>query len=136
MFVGFEDGQTATIGSLFEFTTASGEYVYLHEMECIDLQYLPLHRQFVITFECVWSALMSACMVTLTFEDAEIHQWESEFEPGDPTVLDPRVRGQVMSFNCIEDSVDGFSFHLGLSDTVVGFRASMVTCEVRPWAPN
>jgi hypothetical protein len=37
-FIGFAEGDT----DLYEFHTSSGEYVYVHDMECIGIDFRPL----------------------------------------------------------------------------------------------
>lgn len=136
VYVGFADG------GLCEFTTTSGQYVYLHEMECVDMQHRPLTRQFVLTFECVASDLVPESVAVLTFDDAEIYQWETDYEVPAWTVREPRVRGQVNDLACLPDGPDselqGVSFHLSLFDVTVSFFASKVTCDVREgrWRPS
>ena len=102
----FEEGQSAWIGALYEFTTASGDYVYLHEMDCVDMQYRPQSRQLTLTFECVSSDLMPTSVAVLTFDDTEIYDWGTTFATLDPST-DVRVRGQVSALTCMDDSPDG-----------------------------
>jgi hypothetical protein len=142
VFVGFRDGQTPWVGALYEFWTASGQYVYLHEMTCVDMSYQPLSRRLVLTFECVASDLMPPSVVVLSFDDAEIYQWETDFSGTEWTASEPRVRGQVSGLDCWGDPPDsgnlGVSFHLGLFDVTVSLFASTVTCEMThgPWRPG
>lgn len=91
VFVGFGEGQVASIGALYEFNTASGEYVYLSEMECVDIQYRPFSRQLALTFECVSSELMPESVAVLTFDDAEIYSWQTSFEGCEATSGEPRI---------------------------------------------
>lgn len=142
VFVGFEEGQAARIGALYEFNTASGDYVYLHEMDCVDMHYRPFSRQFVLTFECVSSDLMPESVAVLMFDDAEIYSWETNVEGSQATSDESRARGQVSGFDCMvsgpqPSDLAGVSFHLSLSDVRIDFFASTVTCEVRPgrWKP-
>lgn len=142
VFVGFGEGQVASIGALYEFNTASGEYVYLSEMECVDIQYRPVSRQLALTFECVSSELMSESVAVLTFDDAEIYSWQTSFEGREATSDEPRNRGQVQGLDCMVAgpmgrNLTGVSFHLSLSDVSIDFFASRVTCDLRAgrWEP-
>lgn len=143
VFVGFEEGQTAWIGALYEFDTASGDRVYLGAMECVDMQYRPFSRQFVLTFESVGSELMPESVVVLTFDDAEIYGWQTDFEGTNASSDEPRTRGEVHGFDCmvagpLGPHLTGASFHLSLFDVSIDFFASTVTCDLRAgrWKPT
>jgi hypothetical protein len=45
-------------------------------MDCIGIDYRPLTRQLVLTFESSGSEVMNDLKLELTFEGAEIYQWE------------------------------------------------------------
>lgn len=123
--------------NLYEFRTDTGVYVYLHELECVRVAYLPLTRTLTTTFDGGPTGLVSAMAVTLTFAEAEICRWESIGEPVTPEIVEerPRVRGQVSDFHTDKGQPDsastGVSFHLSLLDVAVSFFADSVRCEVR-----
>ncbi|WP_155992878.1 hypothetical protein [Nocardioides sp. URHA0020] len=98
------------------------------------MQYAPLSRQLALTFECVSSDLMPESVVILTFDDAQIYQWETDFD--DRADNDARLRGQVSGFDAMHGPPDsgnlaGVSFHLHLVDVSVSFYASTVSCDYR-----
>lgn len=132
IYVGFADG------GVYEFTTTAGQYVYLHEAECVDMRYRPLARQLELTFECIESELMAQSTVILTFDDAEIFQWETAFKESGTADPAPRVRGQVGDLSLLQEgphaSNSGSSFHLRLFEVAVSFFASKATCNVQPIA--
>lgn len=70
--IGLADGET----DLYEFYTVGGEYVYVHDMECGDIDFRPLTKQLALTFENSRSELMAKLTLALTFDGAEIYQGE------------------------------------------------------------
>lgn len=122
---------------LYEFRTDTGVYVFLHELECVEVAYLPLTRTLTITFEGGPTDLVSAMTVTLTFAEAEIYRWEAIGEPVAHEVVEKhrRVRGQVSDFSTSRgvpgSASTGVSFHLSLLDVAASFFAASVGCEVR-----
>jgi hypothetical protein len=133
VYVGFADPEP----DLYEFRTDTGVYVFLHELDCVEIEYLPLTRTLRFTFDGGPTDLVPAMTVALTFTDAEIYQWQPVGEPVAQAVVDttPRVRGQVSAFDSMRDGPDspypGVSFHLSLLDVAVSFFATTVRCEVR-----
>lgn len=131
-YFGFDDPDP----DLYEFRTDTGVYVYLHELECIGIEYGPLTRTLKITFDGGPTDLVPAMTVALAFTDAEVFQWRSTSEPLDQAVVDtnPRVRGQVGAFDSMREGPKsphrGVSFHLSLSEVELAFFASTVRCEV------
>lgn len=121
-FIGFAEGDT----DLYEFHTSSGEYVYVHDMECIGIDFRPLTRQLLLTLENSSSDLMARLALVLTFEGAEVYQWEIRGE-GDATGTEQaRDRGQVSDLSMIGPA----SFSISLLELAVSFHATSVTCEV------
>jgi hypothetical protein len=133
VYVGFADRDP----DLYEFRTESGMYVYLHELDCVEIKYLPVERTLRLTFDGGPTDLMPAMTVTLTFTEAEVYQWQSIGEPVAQTVVDtiPRVRGQVTAFGSMKEGPGsahtGMSFHISLLDVAVSFFARTVVCEAR-----
>jgi hypothetical protein len=136
VYVGFADPDP----DLYEFRTQSGTYVYLHELDCVGVEYLPMARTLRFTFDGGPTDLVPAMTVRLTFTEAEVHQWRSIGEPVAQAVVDksPRARGQVRGFESMSEghgsAHTGVSFHLSLLDVAVSFSARSVECEVREGA--
>jgi hypothetical protein len=122
---------------LYEFRTETGVYVYLHELDCVEVEYLPLTRTLRLTFDGGPTDLVPAMTVTLTFTEAEVYQWQSLGAPVAPAVVDanPRLRGQVSGLDSMREgpgsAYTGVSFHLSLLDVAVSFFASTVVVEAR-----
>lgn len=123
VFLGFADGQP----DLQEFRTSDGHHVDLDDLECVAIDFRPLTRNLVITFEAQATPTLPREIAKFTFSDAQIYQWED-----DPTAdaffseRGQRLHGQVSFFAYSGDGC----FCLSLFDQGVAWVASAVRCEV------
>ncbi|GID46642.1 hypothetical protein Aca07nite_39170 [Actinoplanes capillaceus] len=139
-FIGFADGDV----DLYEFTTASGLRVFLHDLACVDIQYRPLTRELILTFDDPPAGDDPAITVNLAFSNAEILQWERvNGEPVEQTVVDehPRVRGQVSGLSAYgrpNPAFTGVMFELVLLDLSIAFVTETVTVTATEgvWQPQ
>lgn len=126
------NGFTEPVPYLYEFRTSEGQYIYLHEMDCVNIQYAPMSRRLELVFECTSSELMDHPLtLTLNFDEAKVHQWldDATDETTLTSTADPqRVRGQVTDLAQVGEA----AFSLRLLDVRVDFEARSVACNVRP----
>lgn len=117
---------------LYEFRTSAGQYIYLHEMDCVNIQFAPMSRRLELVFECASSEVMEHPLtLTLNFDEAKVHQWLDDAT--DDTALTSaanaeRVRGQVTDLVQVGEA----AFSLRLLDVRLDFEARSVACTVRP----
>ena len=56
---------------LYEFWTSEGQHVYLHDMECVSIQFAPMSRQLDLTFERIESELTDHPLAHVEFPRGE-----------------------------------------------------------------
>lgn len=125
-------GFTEPVPYLYEFRTSEGQYISLHEMDCVNIQFAPMSRRLELVFECASSEVMEHPLtLTLNFDEAKVHQWLDDAT--DDTALTSaanaeRVRGQVTDLVQVGEA----AFSLRLLDVRLDFEARSVACTVRP----
>ncbi len=114
---------------LYEFWTSEGQHVYLHDMECVSIQFAPMSRQLDLTFERIESELTDHPLsLTLSFQEARVCQWHDDATDDGLLSAAPspeRVRGQVTELIQRE----GAAFSLLLLDVGVEFEARSVRLQ-------
>jgi len=123
VFIGF-GGDSAR---LYEFETSAGHRVDVNDMDCISIEFRPLTRDLVVTFEGIETHELPREVVSFTFTDAAVYQWEDN--PASADVLaeqGERLRGQVNDF----DYLGSGCFTLSIFDQVMAWKATSVRYEV------
>lgn len=125
-------GFAGDIPDLYEFNTREGYYIYLHEMDCVNIQFRPISQRLDLSFECTASDIMLPPLSsTLRFEHIRICQvLDDETDSSDPAPapLEDQIRGQVTGLAQVEVGL----FSLTLLDVTVNFTSSAVECLVHP----
>jgi hypothetical protein len=121
--VGFAPGDVY----LYEFDTAAGFRVNLHDSTCVAVDHRPVERTATLRFalETLGEDLHPDTLVAaLAFEGVDAFTVETDAEP-DVHLPHPTVRGQVTD----PRAHDGY-VQLVLLDEVVTFHARRVTCTI------
>ncbi|WP_433008617.1 hypothetical protein [Kribbella sp. CA-294648] len=116
---------------LYEFRTAGGVPVYLHDTTLTSLEWQPVLRRLVVRFaydDPQWTPAeaVDTPVVVMAFDDVVIREWRQDHE--DEESAPANVAGQVSDF-----SYDGGdSFGLVTYQSEISFRAKRLTVSVEP----
>jgi len=116
---------------LYEFWTADGVPVYLHDTTLVSVELRPPERSLVLRFDYdqpQWTPALASRtpIVVMQFDDVVISEWTQDPDSDDETPAD--VRGQVANFA----HFDGKAFRLTTYQSEIQFTAGRLTVRLLP----